>query len=219
VHVPWWKFVVTDPKPKFSVNLVTCNHAILEMDATSLKYNALLAREMLAGDGLRCFLFEGWGSPVRTPIWQATRSLAKAGLCFAFNDGAFPILVRTDADMAKTAYHLPNPGGHGDGEASWHPQTFVDPASTIAKRLEAGRAAVRDSGKYGVQDYDAMLREVAGYEDLSTEDERFLSHCAKDLGVTPVAPNPVADQSPPDRSSTVRVPKIARLLGIGGSRR
>jgi hypothetical protein len=61
VHVPWWKFVAADPRLKFAVDLVTCNHAMLEMHENALKYNCSIARELLAGDGLRCFLFERMG--------------------------------------------------------------------------------------------------------------------------------------------------------------
>jgi hypothetical protein len=216
VHVPWWKFVVANPQPKFAVHLVTCNQALLEMQETALKYNCRLAHDLLAGDGLRCFLFEGWGNPIRTPIWQAARSISAAGLCFAYNDGLFPLLVRKDADEAKTAYPLPN-AGNSEGEAAWHPPIFINPTSALTLQIKAGRAAIDQAGKHSVQDYDEMLKEVVGRDDLSTDDEKFLAYCVKES--LPPAPASDEDRSPQqNRPSSSRRPAIARLFGIGASR-
>jgi hypothetical protein len=152
---------------------------MLEITATALNYNCRLARDMLAGDGLRCFLFEGCGSPIRTPIWQAARSISQAGLCFAYNDGLFPILVRSDAKAAETAYHLPNPG-NDEGEAAWHPPIFINPESPITRTIQSGRAALQKSARYGEQDFDAMLKGIVGRgDDLSTDDEKFLAYCSR----------------------------------------
>jgi hypothetical protein len=191
LHVPWWKFVVADPQPKFSVDLVTCNHALLEMDAIALKYNCRIAHALLSGGGLRCFLFEGWGNPIRTQIWQATRTITKAGLCFAYNDSLFPILVRTDA---KEAFGVPAlPVGTTDDEAAWHPSIYIDPESTLAKQIKSGRDAAAQKGKYSIRDFDALLKEILGTDDLMIDDERFLSYCAEEAW--PPKPRSASDQS------------------------
>jgi len=174
LHVPWWKFVVLNPKPTLAVDVVTCNHALLEMHETALGYCCGLAHDLLAGDGLRCFIFEGWGSPIRRPIWQAAKALSNARFSIAFNDGLFPILVRKDSVAAKAAYSLPNAGADGEGEAAFHPPTFIDPSAELTKRIEKGRAAIRGHAKYGVRDYDNMLISVMGSDGLATDDEMFL---------------------------------------------
>jgi hypothetical protein len=90
------------------------------------------------------------------------------------------------------AYHLPNPGEH-NGEAAFHPPIFINPDSKLTRMIGEGRAAIAQLGKYGVREYDDMLRTIVGRDDLSTEDEKFLDYCVKVS--SPAAKEPVQNQS------------------------
>jgi hypothetical protein len=174
VHVPWWKFVLPAPRANLRLHAVTCNHALCEMHSSALNYTARVAADLLAAPGDRYFVFEGWGSTIRAPIWHAGRALSRAGLCFAHNDVHSSILVRRDADAARQALALPPPG-QTDGEAAFHPPIYVNPASTLSTALLRARAATAARATLGLPDVDRMLRQVVGSQTLDTDDERFMA--------------------------------------------
>ena len=66
IHIPWWKFstLKSGEIPKFDV--VTANHVLCEMNRDSLRLSLRIAKEMLRGDGLKLFIFEGWGEEAPT---------------------------------------------------------------------------------------------------------------------------------------------------------
>jgi hypothetical protein len=148
---------------------------MLEMHEVALNYTCRLAVDLLSGSGFRCFFFEGWGNPVRVPIWRAARTLSEAGFCFAYNDGLFTILIRRDSERASAAYHLPNPGA-AEGEGAFHPPIFINRESTLSHQIDAGRDSVKRAGRYSVEDYDRMLKDILGSEDVLTNDERFAEY-------------------------------------------
>jgi hypothetical protein len=176
VHVPWWKFVVRNPKPKLAVDLFTCNQALLEMHDVALRYTCRIANDLLAGrSGFRGFILEGWGNPIRMAIWQASRVLAESGFCFAYIDGRFAIMARKDSEAASMSYHLPNPQATTD-EAAFHPPIFINRRAPLTHRIDAGRLAVKKAQRYTIQDYDRMLVDVLGSANLATDDEEFADY-------------------------------------------
>jgi hypothetical protein len=104
IHVPWWKFVSEQTDVRARVDIVTCNHALCEMHPNALVRNSNL---LLAGPGCRAFVFEGWGSTVRRPIWTTGKAFSEAGFVFANSDIHASIAVRADSSAAEHAMRLP----------------------------------------------------------------------------------------------------------------
>jgi hypothetical protein len=174
VHVPWWKYMATEPQISFGADIVTCNHALCEMHSNALRYTCKLAREILQKRaGL--FLFEGWGSTVRHPIWHAGRALSNAGFSFAHNDVQASVLVLDGSPAAEGALKLPpRTSKVTDGEEAFHPPIYVSPSHQIGAKVLAGRKVTNQTGKYLLEDLDHLLREEAGDAALASDDERFM---------------------------------------------
>jgi hypothetical protein len=85
VHVPWWKAVDLDLRTlPGSVDIVTANHCLAEMQTNAMKYYLRLS-SMLLGRSNGAFMFEGWGSEINHPRGEVAREFAAAGysLCHA----------------------------------------------------------------------------------------------------------------------------------------
>jgi hypothetical protein len=177
VHLPWWKFVVPSPRTGLRLDVVTCNHAWCEMHPNAMAYTLAMAAETLQGDGYRAVLFEGWGSTVRYPIWHVGKALAGAGFAFANNDVRASIAVRSDSPAAVHAMVLPIPGAKTD-EERFHPRIHADLRNPIGADCASGRRNTEVTASATLADYDAMLRQVCGRDDLLTDDERFMRFVA-----------------------------------------
>ncbi|MBV9984801.1 hypothetical protein [Bradyrhizobium sp.] len=177
VHLPWWKFVVPSPRTGLRLDVVTCNHAWCEMHPNAMAYTLAVAAEMLQGNGHKAVVFEGWGSTVRHPIWHVGKALAGAGFVFANNDIRASIAVRSDNPAAVHAMVLPIPDANTD-EERFHPRIHVDSRNPIGAVCASGRDNTKLATAASLADYDVMLREVLGREDLLTDDERFMRFVA-----------------------------------------
>lgn len=172
LHIPWWKFVRPNPAPALTFELVTCNHTLCEMHARALGYTTRLAAQLLAGKGLRCVLFEGFGSTARNPIWHAGQAFSQAGLCFAHNDTQSAVLVRDDSLESEQAMHLPLDPAAED-EAAYHPPIYDNPDSSVGTAVKAGREKTRGEATRGLADLDRVLAEILGHSELRIDDEVF----------------------------------------------
>jgi SAM-dependent methyltransferase len=177
VHVPWWKYMTVGPSVLFKADVVTCNHALCEMHSNALRYTAKVSHAMLR-ERNGCFLFEGWGSTVRHPIWHAGRALSMAGFAFAHNDVHASILVGDQTAAATGGMKLPPPGAEGDG--AFHPSIHVNPANEIGAKVLAGRESTAHNALYDLEDLDAALQSIAGDTSIMTADERFMEFVADD---------------------------------------
>jgi hypothetical protein len=174
VHVPWWKYMAVDPAVSLHADVVTCNHALCEMHPNALRYAAKVSHAMLRNrNGF--FLFEGWGSTVRNPIWHAGRALSIAGFSFAHNDVHASVLVRDGSAAAGGAMKLPPPAApSSEGEAAFHPSIYLNPSNEIGARILAGRESTIGNAVYDLEDLDVALQPILGDTDVTTDDERFM---------------------------------------------
>jgi hypothetical protein len=177
VHLPWWKFVVPSPRTDLRLDAVTCNHAWCEMHPNAMAFALAMAAKTLQGDGYRAVIFEGWGSTVRYPIWHVGKALAGAGFVFANNDVRASIAVRSDSPAAAHAMVLPIPGASND-EEGFHPRIHMDGRNPISAACASGRRSTEVAASATLADYDGMLRQVCGRDDLLTDDERFMRFVA-----------------------------------------
>lgn len=177
VHVPWWKYMVPVPRPRLRVEVVTCNHALCEMEPPALAYALRLGCDLLQGAGRRCFVLEGWGSTVRAPIWHVGRALADAGLVIAHNNIPVSVFVRRDSRDARDGLSLP---ADGDGDENrYQPPIFENPESAIGTALRRGADDTRTRAAYDLRAVDAMLGDVLGRPGLETADELFVRYVSE----------------------------------------
>ena len=61
-------------------------------------------------------------------------------------------------------------------EDLYHSVIWVASANPVLKRLTEARQQIAQGTRYGVEDFEAMLREVLGGDDILTDDEKFLRY-------------------------------------------
>jgi len=71
----------------------------------------------------------------------------------------------------------PIPNANTD-EERFHPRIHVDTRNPIGAVCASGRDKTKLATAASLADYDVMLREVLGREDLLTDDERFMRFVA-----------------------------------------
>src|SRR6266566_966156 len=79
VHIPWWEFFSLPERGVPSVDVVTCNHALAEVHPNSMAFALRVAHEMLSGDGMKVFVFEGWGFERFVPRSMITEQFYRFG--------------------------------------------------------------------------------------------------------------------------------------------
>jgi len=107
VHLPWWDFYDLLNRNIPSVDIVTCNHALVEMHPNSLRYMLRVAKKMLSGSGIKAFVFEGWGNDLLVKHSQVTEQFYKAGFRLVHNDDKITIFVPKDNQYSHPAANLP----------------------------------------------------------------------------------------------------------------
>jgi hypothetical protein len=171
VHVPWWKFVVSEPNISFRADAVTCNHALCEMHPFARAFSLRATREVIGTSGF--LMFEGWGSPVHTPIWQVGRDIASAGMIFAHNDMLASVVVGSDGLLAQGAQGFPMPGASAlDEPAAFHPAIHINKDSIVGSRILEGRKRTSLTANLSFGDFEKTMRELT--DDDRTDDERFI---------------------------------------------
>ena len=214
VHIPWWKFVLPEPNFPLAVDVVTASHCLCELHPRALAYTLKVCSHLLDNKGLEsCFLYEGYGSTVRNPIWSVCKRFADLGFGIAHNDTLASVWVRTSSPNAVGGVTLPMPHTFiappdrlftsartlgrtfrnfvnvryeknksqptlesQKSEISYHPPIWITPENPLSKRIMDGRALNGQAVKYGVTDLEAMLKEIHGKSDISTDDEKFLRY-------------------------------------------
>ncbi|MGE4165613.1 MAG: hypothetical protein AB7E67_06480 [Xanthobacteraceae bacterium] len=176
IHIPWWRFVVLNPDLRVRINGATCNHALCEMHPNALAHFLFRLHSMLEGRPDGSLIFEGWGSTIRRQIWHVGQAISSAQFVFAHNDVKSSVVVRSDSPAALFGMKLPHVvGKHATDEAKYHPNIHVNDKNSISRILNAGRAATAQGIRFGLSEFDEMLREVLGGSDLMTDDERFMA--------------------------------------------
>ena len=207
LHIPWWKFVCPQPNFSLAVDLVTANHCLCEMHPRALSYTLKTAAGLLANRGSEtCFLFEGWGSTARNPIWSVNKQFSELGLGIAHSDTLASVYVRSDGPLALAGVTYPRASVHQtshkkvvkpgllarlckgspvpqaetatepSSEALWHPDIWVTPANPVSKKITEGREHIAQQTLYGIHDFEDMLCDVLGNSDTQSDDEKFLRY-------------------------------------------
>jgi hypothetical protein len=106
VHIPWWEFFTLPERGVPSVDVVTCNHALAEMHPRSMAFALRVAREMLRGDGMKAFIFEGWGFEKFVPRSMITERFYRSGFRLVHNDSQITVFVPHQTAGATPSAHV-----------------------------------------------------------------------------------------------------------------
>jgi hypothetical protein len=201
VHVPWWKFTIPEPRFLLPIDAVTANHCLCEMHPRALAYSLLASRKLLENRGPdACFVFEGWGSTVRNPVWSVNKRFWELGFVAPHNDIRITAYVRSESSHAvnaaprerpwasavqpnvlglqrifRKAPQKPAPASEEERyQPHYQPHIWVTPANALSRRITEGRHAIEAQAKQSETDYDSMLGEVLGSKDTMSQDEKFL---------------------------------------------
>src|SRR6266566_3477854 len=101
VHIPWWEFFRLLDRGIPCVDVVTCNHALAEMHPHSLAFALRIAHEMLRGEGVKAFVFEGWGFEKFVPRSTITKLFYRSGYCLIHNDSKITVFAPRDSACAS----------------------------------------------------------------------------------------------------------------------
>jgi len=93
VHIPWWEFFTLPERGLPSVDVVTCNHALAEMHPHSMAFALRVAHRMLSGQGLKAFIFEGWGFEKFVPRSMITERFYRFGYRLVHNDNEITVFA------------------------------------------------------------------------------------------------------------------------------
>jgi hypothetical protein len=107
VHVPWWKVVDLDlANLPGSLDVVTANHCLTEMQPNAMKYYLRMASSLLQPlPG--AFVFEGWGSQINHPRGEVAREFSNTGFRLCHADGSVVAYVaRAESEQYG---HVPLP--------------------------------------------------------------------------------------------------------------
>jgi len=150
VHVPWWKFVVTEPERlRLQVDIISANHTLCEMHPDALVYLLKVGRRWLevADREFGGFVFEGYGSTLRRSIDDTNQVFAEQGFSPAFCDQSIQVLT-----LAATS----TPFG-----------------PTICERIVKGREELDRRKAVGLADVGAYQESLAQGTSVLTDDEKF----------------------------------------------
>jgi hypothetical protein len=144
VHVPWWEFFNLRERGVPSVDVVTCNHALAEMHPHSMAFALRIAHEMLRGDGMKIFIFEGWGFEKFVPRSMITERFYRFGYRLVHNDSQITVFAPNQAVGATpsalwlrlaSAWKFRRQGNHtgtAPATSEWSPLgTLSDIKSTV----------------------------------------------------------------------------------------
>jgi hypothetical protein len=107
VHVPWWKVVDLDVTTlPGSIDVVTANHCLTEMQPNSMKYYLRLASALLRRTA-GIFMFEGWGYQLNHPRGEVAREFSKTGYALCHADGT--VVAYAAAPQNETYGQMPLP--------------------------------------------------------------------------------------------------------------
>lgn len=176
VHFPWWEFFRFMEGRAPSVDIVTCNHALAEMHPNSLALTLHVARQMLRGNGLKLFMFEGWGFEKLNARDKVLECFLKAGFSLVHSDNTITIFAPRDNLADKQSPVLPG------GQIRPHVQSAGAvniPGNTLTPRIQAARSSRKTHLSVKLDKVDAFYRQLIGSDDLRTADERVLELIAK----------------------------------------
>jgi putative glycosyltransferase (TIGR04372 family) len=178
VHVPWWKWIKTEPKFPIAADVVSANHCLCEMHPRALAYNLKVSAALMRAAGQQsAFIFESWGWDYH-PIWTAAKAFADNGLGIGHIDPSIAVFVDADAPMVglRLPTETPADGSPASLEAVYKPPERLPDNNPLSAKILHARAALASQARFDVDDFESMLREVSGQENSRSEDERFFAY-------------------------------------------
>ena len=192
IHVPWWQFARLTPDAVPSFDIVTCNHAIREMQPKSLGFSLRMAREFLKDNQApKAFVFEGWGSGLINSDANVTARFYDLGFVLAHNDPFISVFVPKGSPWGKSGLELPRFNRSLRSQArdlarqiagsstrlrnaGFTPVHYGSPENPASRAITEGREATKTQTSVGIDEILKFYTEVLGQEDHSSPDERFL---------------------------------------------
>jgi len=120
VHIPWWNFFLHD-NPE-NIDLITCNHMLIEMNPIALKYTVRKMRDLLKekkGKHSECpklVLFEHWGGGFTNTRTNVLKEFMDVGFRLIYHgsftdniEGPITIFTLKDNYLADSFYVPPPP--------------------------------------------------------------------------------------------------------------
>jgi len=156
IHIPWWQYVKLKDEKLPYFDIVTCNHALCEMQYRSLRFNLIIAKRMLREEYLsesllfkafpKAFVFEGSGSQLIHNFKSVIKLFQDLGYLVLCNDEFITILVL------------------GDNE---------DLYNSIPQKIVEGRQNHQESKKVKIDEVNNFYTELIGSEEHLSPDELF----------------------------------------------
>jgi len=192
VHIPWWEFYRLLDRVVPKVDVVTCNHALAEMHPDSLVFTLRAAREMLRGEGLKAFVFEGWGCEQWVQRSLITKQFYRAGFRLVHNDDHITVFVPEENAFSRPAARLPSrfwwPGGKAEvlaavrrivgiqqGWIRFWPPRFASKRNQISRKILAGNQCRETERRVGIGTIEKFFAELLDdRDDEMSPDEKFL---------------------------------------------
>jgi hypothetical protein len=103
---------------------------------------------------------------------MAVRDFVTNGFAFTHHDVQLTIAVRSDSEQAPLAVQLPQRGS--DEATKFALPTFVNKRNPTTQLVLSERDRTKRTATRTFDEFNSMLRQVLGRDDLSTDNERFL---------------------------------------------
>lgn len=181
IHLPWWDFVALTEKPRPVVDIVSCNHAMCEMQGDSLRYFLKMSRLMLEGsNGPRLLVFEGWGWNAKNRLAWVVEMLYRNGFVIAYNDPCIcvaalassqPAAAFAPLDQCVTTHGLI--WANGQLYINEEVKPYCSPDSPITSALQSARGEQRSRQTVSGAQVLEFCASLVGSNGLLTDDERF----------------------------------------------
>lgn len=193
IHIPWWEFYQLPNYQIPSVDIVTCNHALAEMHPNSLMYTLFIAHKMLQGDGIKAFVFEGWGYEKLMPRSAVTEQFYRFGFRLVHNDNKITIFCPKENIYANPSANLPSspplklwlldslkkklklPAGI----PSFFPPLISLEENKLSQLIIEGRKRLKKQSLINLIQVKDFYTKLLGSTDHRTEDEKFLELIGK----------------------------------------
>lgn len=184
VHIPWWKYVVANPKCNTQVDCVIANEVLEEMHQDSLVYNLLFWKQMLSGSNNNVALYaHGYGAPL-VPVWVINKRLTDYGYVCAYYDSFFVWTLsanRCSKNCLILPYDVRIPQGDFDVETfnssyldkSYSIPELRTPDNILAQRIIESKNNILKEHKAPYGDVLNFIRVQVGEDSALSADEHF----------------------------------------------
>ena len=189
VHIPWWELGRMRPDNVPQFDIVTCNHALCEMQPSAQRFILALARGFLRGEreAKRFFVFDRWGFSTDELMANLTETFYKNSFVLVHHDPK--IVVFAPSDSAYAADHLPLPQLKSELQLSvengqvaakqlqsesFFPAQCSSDANPISRAIRQCRAAELPQQVIGVEQMSTIYTAILGRSEHDNEDEEFL---------------------------------------------